>query len=91
LGVISIAAGAGKKGRKMYFLFSHICANIKKKGGWRMARTSSKAQEILTFVESFIQENGYAPSVREIGASVGLNSTASVSYHLQQLQEKGLL
>ena len=56
-----------------------------------MARTSNKAQEILTFVESFIQENGYAPSVREIGASVGLNSTASVSYHLQQLQEKGLL
>ncbi len=56
-----------------------------------MARTSNKAQEILAFVESFIQENGYAPSVREIGASVGLSSTASVSYHLQQLQEKGML
>ena len=56
-----------------------------------MARTSNKAQEILTFVEGFIQENGYAPSVREIGAAVGLNSTASVTYHLQQLQEKGLL
>ena len=56
-----------------------------------MARTSNKAQQILAFVESFIQENGYAPSVREIGAAVGLNSTASVSYHLQQLQEKGML
>ena len=56
-----------------------------------MARTSNKAQEILSFVEGFIQENGYAPSVREIGAAVGLNSTASVTYHLQQLQEKGLL
>ena len=56
-----------------------------------MARTSNKSQLILDFVNSFMQENGFAPSVREIGAAVGLNSTASVSYHLQQLQQKGLL
>lgn len=56
-----------------------------------MPRTSNKAQLILDFVNQFIQENGFAPSVREIGAAVGLRSTASVSYHLQQLQEKGLL
>ena len=56
-----------------------------------MARTSNKGQEILEFVNQFAQENGYAPSVREIGAAVGLNSTASVSYHLQALQDKGLL
>lgn len=56
-----------------------------------MPRTSDKAQRILEFVNRFVQENGFAPSVREIGAAVGLRSTASVSYHLQQLQEKGLL
>ena len=56
-----------------------------------MARTSNKAQLILDFVNQFVQENGYAPSVREIGEAVGLRSTASVSYHLQQLQAKGLL
>ena len=56
-----------------------------------MPRTSDKAQRILDFVNQFIQENGFAPSVREIGAAVGLRSTASVSYHLQQLQQKGLL
>ena len=56
-----------------------------------MPRTSNKAQLILEFVNEFVQENGFAPSVREIGAAVGLRSTASVSYHLQQLQEKGLL
>ena len=56
-----------------------------------MARTSNKAQQILDFVNRFVQENGFAPSVREIGAAVELRSTASVSYHLQQLQEKGLL
>ena len=56
-----------------------------------MPRTSNKAELILDFVNEFVYQNGYAPSVREIGAAVGLRSTASVSYHLTQLQEKGLL
>lgn len=56
-----------------------------------MPRTSDKSQKIVEFVRQFTQENGFAPSIREIGAAVGLRSTASVSYHLQQLQEKGLL
>jgi repressor LexA len=60
-------------------------------GGIPMPRTSNKAQLIVDYVNQFIQENGYSPSVREIGAAVGLRSTASVSYHLQALQEKGLL
>lgn len=56
-----------------------------------MPRTSDKADRILEYVNAFVQENGYAPSVREIGAAVGLNSTASVSYHIKALQEKGML
>ena len=56
-----------------------------------MPRTSDKSELILEFVSNFIQENGYAPSVREIGAGVGLRSTASVSYQLRALQDKGLL
>lgn len=56
-----------------------------------MPRTSNKAELIVDYVNQFIQENGYSPSVREIGAAVGLRSTASVSYHLQALQEKGLI
>lgn len=56
-----------------------------------MPRTSNKAQLIVEFVNQFTLENGYAPSIREIGQAVGLRSTAAVSYHLQQLQAKGLL
>ena len=56
-----------------------------------MPRTSNKAQLITEYVNRFILENGYSPSVRELGAAVGLRSTASVSYHLQALQEKGVL
>ena len=56
-----------------------------------MPRTSDKAEHILEFINQFTQANGYAPSVREIGAAVGLLSTASVSYHITQLQKKGYL
>lgn len=56
-----------------------------------MPRSSDKAQKILTFVNEFTRENGYAPSIREIGAAVGLSSTASVSYHLEKLKEQGYL
>ena len=56
-----------------------------------MPRTSNKAEKIVEFVNAFVAENGYSPSVREIGEAVGLRSTASVSYHLQALQEKGLI
>lgn len=56
-----------------------------------MPRTSNKAELILDYVNQYVQENGYAPSIREIGHAVGLRSTASVSYHLRLLQEKGLL
>lgn len=56
-----------------------------------MPRTSNKSGLILDYVNQFAQENGYAPSIREIGEAVGLRSTASVSYHLRQLQDKGLL
>lgn len=56
-----------------------------------MPRTSNKPEEIMNFVNEFVQEHGYSPSVREIGEAVGLRSTASVSYHLQALQAKGVL
>ena len=56
-----------------------------------MGRTSDKEAKILNYVNQFTQEFGYPPSVREIGAAVGLRSTASVTYHLQHLQEKGAL
>lgn len=56
-----------------------------------MSRTSNKADLILNYINEFIRENGYSPSVREIGEAVGLRSTASVSYHLQALQDQGKL
>lgn len=56
-----------------------------------MARTTTKREEILEFLRQFTQDNGYAPSVREICAAVGLQSTATVHYHLNALRDAGLI
>ncbi len=54
-----------------------------------MARTSDKQEKILAFLNRFIEDNGYPPTVREICAAVGLKSTATVSYHLTELKKQG--
>lgn len=56
-----------------------------------MARTSNKQEEILRYIDHFVDQNGYAPTIREIGKAVGLSSTATVSYHINQLRDKGRL
>lgn len=56
-----------------------------------MPGSNNKREEILAYIEKFAAENGYSPSIREIGAAVGLRSTASVTYYLTQLQAQGRL
>lgn len=50
-----------------------------------------REKDILSFIEKQIKENGYPPSVREIGKSVGLSSTATVHGYLRKLEEKGFI
>ena len=80
-----------KKAINVCLHFCRTCVILKEKGGGIMPRTSNKQEEILQYIDQFVAENGYPPSVREIGAAVGLRSTASVSYHLNHLQTKGLV
>lgn len=61
------------------------------KGSIQMARKTNKREEILTFLHEFARQNGYAPSVREICDAVGLQSTATVHYHLNALRDAGLI
>ncbi len=52
---------------------------------------TKRQKEILDFINQFIEDNGYAPSYREIGQHFGLSSTATVCEHVQALQNKGYL
>ena len=54
-----------------------------------MPRPSTKQEEILAFLREFSGEHGYAPSIREICQAVGLRSTGSVHYHLNELARQG--
>ncbi|AYD40292.1 transcriptional repressor LexA [Clostridium fermenticellae] len=57
-----------------------------------MSRAKSNKQiEIYEFIKNHIQEKGYPPSVREIGAAVGLSSTSTVHGHLERLEKRGLI
>ena len=51
----------------------------------------SKRKELLDAVKGYIRTHGYGPSVRELGELVGLNSTATVHYHLRELEKRGLI
>lgn len=52
---------------------------------------SGKRREILDYIGQCLRERGYPPSVREIGAAVGLASSATVHSHLAVLQKEGFL
>ena len=55
------------------------------------AETTKKEKAILKFIETQVLENGYPPSVREIGKAVGLSSTATVHGYLAKLTKKGYI
>ena len=54
-------------------------------------RPKDRRDRIADFVRQYTREHGYAPSVREIGAAVGLKSTRAVKYHLDILVEQGVI
>ena len=52
---------------------------------------NKREKDILKFIEKELNENGYPPSVREIGKAVGLKSTATVHAYLGKLEEAGFI
>ncbi len=56
-----------------------------------METLSERQKEILDVIKKFIAENGFPPTVREIGAIVGLSSSATTYFHLKKLIEKGYI
>ena len=56
-----------------------------------MGNLTPKQQKIYDFIQSFTAEHGYPPSVREIGAAMGLKSPSTVHFHLKGLEEAGMI
>ena len=50
-----------------------------------------KLTRVMDYIRKFSEENGYTPSVREIGKNCGIKSTATVHSYIERLQNKGYL
>lgn len=56
-----------------------------------MKKISKKQTEVFNFIKSYIDENGVAPSVREIAKAVGVSSPSTIQHHIVSLIDKGYL
>ena len=56
-----------------------------------MEGLSKKQRQIYDYIATCIRDQGYAPSVREIGEAVGLRSPSTVHFHLKRMEEAGVI
>ena len=56
-----------------------------------MPQLSTMQRKIYDYIVTCVREQGYPPSVREIGEAVGLKSPSTVHFHLKHLEEAGVI
>lgn len=56
-----------------------------------MQPISDKQRQILNYITDSVSDRGFPPSVREVGAAVGLKSPSTVHYHLKALEDAGYI
>lgn len=54
-------------------------------------KLSKRQRGILTFMDRYLSDHGYPPTIREIGMATGINSTSVVNYNLNKLVAAGYL
>jgi SOS-response transcriptional repressor LexA len=54
-------------------------------------KLTEKQRAVLGFISQSVRERGYPPTVREIGAALGIKSTNGVNDHLTALERKGAI
>lgn len=50
---------------------------------------ADRPDAILSFIEAYIEDHGYSPSIREMQVAAGLASTSAVHHHLRLLAKAG--
>ncbi len=56
-----------------------------------MEKLTTKQENVLIAIKKYIANNGYPPTVRELGSLLNLTSTATIQSHLQTLERKGYI
>jgi repressor LexA len=55
------------------------------------SKLSERQRGILRFMETYLETQGFPPTIREIGEATGINSTSVVNYNLNKLVDAGYL
>lgn len=64
---------------------------MRSRGQAPMKELSSKQDQILDFLRTFIEDKDYPPSIRDIQEGCSISSTSVVDYNLRKLEEKGMI
>lgn len=56
-----------------------------------MALLTLRQQQVLDYIQSHIDNDGYPPTIREICAHLGVSGTVSAMRHLEALEKKGYI
>ena len=48
-------------------------------------------RQCLEFLRSFISDNGYAPTLKDIATFIGVRSASTAHFHLSRLEDKGFI
>lgn len=83
----------------MFAFLKKMCYNIvedekfysKRRKIMKNNELTNKEKLVFDYLVQSINENGYAPSVRDIVASLGIKSTSSVHLYLHNLEKKGFI
>ncbi len=52
---------------------------------------TGRQKEVLDFINSFVRDRGYAPSLRDLAKFLGTKNLSTAQYFIEQLEKKGYL
>jgi len=56
-----------------------------------MATLTKRQKQLVDYLQDYIENHGYAPTLAEVGEYFGLSSLATVHKHLRNLESKGFI
>src|SRR6266496_4065391 len=54
-------------------------------------KLSERQRNMLLYIEKYVADHGFPPTIRQIGEATGINSTSVVNYNLNKLVQAGYL
>jgi repressor LexA len=73
------------------YIFAIIGKAAERRSAPIMATLTKRQKQLMDYLNRYISDNGYAPTLSEIGAYFGLSSLATVHKHLANLERGGFI